>query len=45
MSSGASNHGEVLARATEGGGGITVPKGVQGKDGCGTEGHGLMVRR
>ena len=33
--------GEVLARAALGGGGVTVPGGVQENDRCGTVGHGL----
>jgi len=28
--------------AAQGGGGVTIPGGFQEKDGCGTEGHGLV---
>ena len=30
---------EALAKATQGGGGVTIPGDVQGKWRCGTEGH------
>ena len=32
--------GEALEQASQGGGGVTVPEGVQELYGCGTEGHG-----
>jgi len=31
-----------LEQAAHGGGGVTIPEGVQEKGRCGTEGHGLM---
>ena len=34
--------GEALAQAAQGGGGITVPGGVQETCGCGTEGCGSV---
>jgi len=32
----------VLERAAQGGGGVTVPGGIQETCRCGTEGHGLL---
>jgi len=32
----------VLEWAAQGGGGVTIPGGVQETSGCGTEGHGLV---
>jgi len=32
-------NGEVSAQAAQGGGGVTVPGGLQEKSRCGTEGH------
>ena len=34
--------GEALAQAAQGGGGVTIPGGVQGKGGYGTVGQGLV---
>jgi len=34
---------EAVAQAAQGGGGVTVPGGVQELCGCGTELHGLVV--
>ena len=33
---------EALEQPAQGGGGVTVPGGVQKKQRCGTEGHGLL---
>jgi len=33
----------VLDQAAQGGGGVTIPGGVQEMWRCGTEGHGLVV--
>jgi len=33
---------EELEQPAQGGGGVTVPGGVQEKQRCGTEGHGLL---
>ena len=33
-----------MAQAAQGGGGVTVPGGVQEPCGCGTEGHGQWAR-
>jgi len=35
--------GDALAWAAQGGGGVTIPGGLQEKGRCGTEGHGLLV--
>ena len=36
-----SRSGEAVAQVAQGGGGVTVPGGVQEPCGCGTEGQGL----
>ena len=33
-----------MAQAAQGGGGVTVPRGVQEKGGCGTERHGYRAQ-
>lgn len=38
-----SQKSEALAQASQGGGGVTVPKGVQETWRCGSQGHGLWV--
>jgi len=35
--------GEALKQAVHGGGGVTIPGGVQEPHGCGTEGHGQLA--
>jgi len=37
-----SKNGNALAQAAEGGGGATIPGGVQGMGRCGTEEHGSV---
>ena len=35
--------GDALEQAAQRGCGVTVPGGIQGKGGCGAEGHGLEL--